>query len=52
MQMWMVQHLLIPGVEDCEKSDFGAEAARVGRNRQQRFGNSTEQDVVKQALIL
>jgi hypothetical protein len=52
MQMGMVKHLLIPCVEDCEKSDFGAESAGVGRNRQQRFGGGTEEDVVKHVLIL
>jgi len=52
MQMGMVKHLLIPCVEDCEKSNFGAESVGVGRNRQQRFGGGTEEDVVKHALIL
>ena len=52
MQVRVVQHFLIPGVEYSEKTDVCTETARIGGNGEQRFGNRAEQDAVKHAWIL
>ena len=48
----MEQELLIPGMQDGEKTNLGAQTAWVGRNGEQRFGNRAEQDAVNRLWIL
>ena len=38
----MMLQLLIPGVQDAEEADFGAEMARIARHFEQRFGTGPE----------
>jgi hypothetical protein len=52
MQVRVVQHSLIPGMEYGEKPDVGSEPARVGGNSEQRFGDGTEEHAVDDTLIL
>ena len=48
----MVLEFLIPGMEDTEKADFGAEMFGIGGNFDQGFGAAAEQQTVDDGLIL
>ena len=52
MNVGMMLQLLIPGVEDAEESDFGAEMLGVGGDVDQRLGAATEQQPVDHFLVL
>ena len=43
---------LAPGVEDGEEADLGAEVARVGGDRAERFGDRPEEETVDDGLVL
>ena len=46
MQMRMVKQILSPGVQHREEADFHSEMLWIARNRSQRFGRGTKQNVV------
>jgi hypothetical protein len=52
MNMRMVLQVLAPGMEHADETDLGAEMARVGGDRAQRFGCRPEQDRVHRRLVL
>jgi hypothetical protein len=52
VQVWVEEQVLPPGVQDRRKADVGAEAARVGRQGQQRGRSRVEEQVVDAALVV
>jgi len=52
MDMRVMFHFLIPGVEDTEKADLGAEMFGITGNFDQRFGTGTEQQRIDKTLVL
>ena len=52
MDVRMVRHCRAPGVEHGRGADMGAEVLGVGRDREQRLGRRTEQQVVDDRLVL
>ena len=52
MNMRMVLQVLAPGMEHADETDLGAEMARIGGDRAQRFGRRLEQDGVDRCLVL
>ena len=52
VNMRMVLQVLGPGMEHADETDLGAEMARIGGDRGQRFGRRLEQDGVHGCLVL
>jgi hypothetical protein len=52
MDMRMMLQLLIPGVEDAEETDLGAQVPRMARDFQQGLGAGAEQQIVENLLVL
>ena len=52
MHVRVMEQLLAPGMQDAEEPDLSTEAARIKRDRQQRGGAGTEQEIVNLALVL
>ena len=50
--MRVMDERLVPGVEDGEEADLGAEMAGVGRDRAQRVGDGPEEQTVDDGLLL
>ena len=52
MDMRMMLQLLIPGVEDAEETDLGAQVPRMASDFQQGLGAGAEQQIVENLLVL
>ena len=50
--MWMMQHLLTPGMEHSQKAEVRSESARVSGNREQGLRDTAKQDGVDQLRVL
>jgi hypothetical protein len=48
----MMQQVLAPGVEYGEKTDLGAEMARVAGDGEERLGGGAEQQAVNHLLVM
>lgn len=50
--MRVLLQLLIPGVEDAEETDLGAQVPGMARDFQQGLGVGAEQQIVENLLVL
>jgi hypothetical protein len=52
MDMRVMFHFLIPGMEDAEEPDLGAEMLGITRNLHQGFSAGSEQQAVYESFVL
>jgi hypothetical protein len=52
MDMEVVVELLSPGVEDCGETEAGSEVFGIGGGLQEGLGDSAEENVVNEGLVL
>ena len=52
MQVWVVQKILTPGVEDGEEADLRTQMLGGGGDRSQRLGDRVEENAVDGLFVL
>jgi hypothetical protein len=52
VDMGMMLHALVPGMEHAEEADLGAEVAGIASDLEQGRGAGVEQQVINQPLVL
>src|SRR5690349_3777883 len=52
VDVWMVQEILAPGVEDAEEADLSAEVLGIGGDLQQGGGAGAEQQTIDNLLVM